>query len=120
MLSPHRKVLNSWIRSSCFKFSVLNFAIGAHFEHFALIRIGKITWHSNNIPEDKIWLKIGGGKGGPTFKMMLQVGNVPTPNSLSNTVVVCAFEASDAIYNIGIGLLRFKDQVDELLQSPWR
>ncbi len=83
-------------------------------------RIGKLTWHGGLIKDDKIWLKVGGDKGGHTFKMMSQIGNVTCPNTLLNTVVICAFEACDTMYNMQIGLLRLKDQIQEIMQSSWR
>lgn len=52
--------------------------------------------------------------------MMEQIGNVATPNSLSNTVVICAFEACDTIYNMQLGLLQLKEQVQEVMHSSWR
>ena len=32
-------------------------------------RINCDTWHIGAIPEDKVWLKLGGDKGGSTFKI---------------------------------------------------
>lgn len=42
-----------------------------------------------------VWLKLGGDKGGKTFKQMFQVANVKHPNIPRHTVVVCASEATD-------------------------
>ncbi len=33
------------------------------------------------VPENEIWIKIGGDKGGGSFKMNFQICNVLTPNS---------------------------------------
>ena len=52
---------------------------------------GDLTWHEGVIPEDEI--KIGGDKGGSSFKMNFQICNVVTPNSKTNTCVFCAFLA---------------------------
>lgn len=38
-------------------------------------------WHNGAIPDDEVWLKLGGDKGGGTFKMCFQHLNVPTPNA---------------------------------------
>lgn len=35
-----------------------------------------LTWHKGKIPSDEIWLKLGGDKGGGTFKMLFQVHTV--------------------------------------------
>lgn len=83
-------------------------------------RLGKLTWHNGVIPEDKIWIKLGGDKGGHSFKQMFQIGNVEHPNSLTNTIVVCAFEADDSWHNLDIGLHHHKDHVTQLITSTWR
>ena len=45
-----------------------------------------LTWHNINnvIPEDQIWLKVGGNHGGGSFKMPLQTANIQSPNSRHN------------------------------------
>ena len=40
-----------------------------------------LTWHNNAIPEDHIWLKVGGDHGGGSFKMSLQIANIQSPNT---------------------------------------
>ena len=37
-----------------------------------LLRESTLTWHEGMIPDDKIWLKLGGDKGGGLFKMNFQ------------------------------------------------
>ena len=36
-------------------------------------RTEALTWHDNAIPNDEIWVKVGGDKGGGSFKMSFQV-----------------------------------------------
>ena len=43
---------------------------------------------------DKNW---GRDKGGGSFKMSLQLGNVEHPNSINNTFVFACFEAHDYV-----------------------
>ena len=38
-----------------------------------LCREGTLTWHDGTIPDDEIWLKLGGDKGGGYFKMNFQI-----------------------------------------------
>ena len=38
-------------------------------------RAGRLTWHGDIIPQDEIWIKIGGDKGGGSFKMNFQIAN---------------------------------------------
>ena len=72
------------------------------------------------ISKDEIWIKLGGDAGGKSFKQMLQVGNVNYPNALKNTIVICAFEATDSVHNLKVGLERHSAEVLELLQTSWR
>ena len=45
----------------------------------------RLTWHNGAIPPDEIWLKLGGDKGGGTFKFGFQHLNIPNPNASNNT-----------------------------------
>ena len=56
-----------------------------------VFRAGRLTWHEGYIPPSEVWLKIGGDKGGGTFKM-----------------------------NFHMALDRFKDQVEHLHGMKWR
>lgn len=78
-----------------------------------------LKWHEV-IPEGEIWIKIGGDKGGATFKEMFQVANIDSPNAPRNTVVFCAFPASDSIYNLKLAFGSLKQQVNDLQESSWR
>ncbi|KAJ8018162.1 hypothetical protein HOLleu_44000 [Holothuria leucospilota] len=82
-------------------------------------RLGMLTWHGI-IPEDEVWVKIGGDKGGGTFKEMFQIANVACPNAPRHTVVICAFPASDSTPNLELGLARIKEQIHQLQVSTWR
>ncbi|KAL5517155.1 hypothetical protein EMCRGX_G002639 [Ephydatia muelleri] len=70
-------------------------------------KAGRLTWH-------EVWIKLGGDKGGGTFKMSFQIVNVPPPNCPQHTCVFCCFEADDSITNLHVALDRFQDQVEEL------
>ena len=83
-------------------------------------RLGKLTWHDGLIPEGEIWMKLGGDKGGSTFKLNIQILNIQNPNSKKNTCVTAMFEASDTITNLHIALDRYSEQVSELQRLLWR
>ena len=34
-----------------------------------MLSAGRLTWHDGIIPDTEIWVKLGGDKGGKTFKM---------------------------------------------------
>ena len=72
------------------------------------------------IPEDEIWVKLGGDKGGESFKMSLQIVNTPHPNSVNNTFVFTVFEAKDTTTNLLTALERYMPQVKNLQTLSWR
>ena len=57
-----------------------------------------LTWHNINnvIPEDQIWLKVGGNHGGGSFKMPLQTANIQSQNSKQNTFMNRKANAKDS------------------------
>ena len=65
-------------------------------------------------------MKIGGDKGGSSFKMNFQIVNVPNPNSVHNTCVFAVFQAPDTIHNLHVALDRCKDSFAELQKTKWR
>ena len=77
-----------------------------------MYREGTLTWHDGTIPDDEIWLKLGGDKGGACgyFKMNFQIVNIPALNSVHNTCVVSYFEASDTLSNFHVALDRFRGE----------
>lgn len=77
-----------------------------------------LTW--NGIPETELWVKLGGDKGGSSFKMNFQIVNVTHPNSIQNTCVFAAFEAPDSKTNLHITLERYQGPVSLLQSHTWR
>lgn len=67
-----------------------------------------------------MWLKIGGDKGGGTFKMAMQIVNVCNPNSPSNTCVFSIFEAPDSVTNLTVMANKFRQQVNTLESKKWK
>lgn len=82
--------------------------------------LNKLTWHGGAIPSDEVWVKIGGDKGGSSFKMNFQIVNVPCPNSIHNTCVFSAFQAPDTITNLHVALDRYKESLADLNKIKWR
>ena len=74
----------------------------------------QITWHSGALPEDEIWVKVGGDMGGGTFKMAFQLCNKENPNSPTNTCVFAIFEAPDSYTNLSLALDQYKEQIPNL------
>ena len=53
----------------------------------------QLCWHGGAIPEDEIYIKVGGDHGGGSFKFMPQVGNIKLPNSKLNTFLLVIVNA---------------------------
>ena len=71
----------------------------------------------DKIPESEVWVKIGGDKGADTVKVVFQLCNVISPNSVHNT---CVFEGKDTSTNLQVALDRYKTQVERLRTTKWR
>ena len=67
------------------------------------------------IPEDEVWVKIGGDKGGGTMKLNFRICNV---NPL-RTRVYAMFEVPDSATNVHVVLERHNDQVSQLASAQW-
>ena len=62
---------------------------GTNFTHVLFISsTSLLTWHGGIIPEDKIFVKLGGDHGQKSMKLAFQLANVPRPNS---TKKYCSF-----------------------------
>ena len=86
----------------------------------ALFRSTGLTWHQGAIPEDELWLKLGGDKGHGSFKLSLQLCNVDHPNSQKNTALISMYMAGDTIANLHTSHNMYKEQVEEINGMPLR
>lgn len=81
--------------------------------------LSRLTTHEV-IPQNEIWVKLGGDKGGGSVKINFQICNSFKPNSVTNTCVFTVFEAADTKTNLHVALERYKSQVDDLRKTVWR
>ena len=63
-------------------------------------KAGTLTWRDGSLPEDQIWVKLGGDHGGESFKVCFQIVNVSHPNALVNTVLSLVFCGKDTPSNL--------------------
>ena len=65
--------------------------------------------------------EVWGDKGGCSFKMSFQIGNVSTPNAPANTFIFAIYECHDSPSNLHICLDQYKDQITDISASKmWR
>ena len=88
--------------------------------HFIICSVGKLTWHDECIPQEEVWVKIGGDHGGGSFKLSFQLANMEHVNSIRNTHPISCFEAADSITNLHVGLKIFQSQIIEMKRSSSR
>ncbi|XP_038062587.1 uncharacterized protein LOC119733077 [Patiria miniata] len=81
---------------------------------------GSLNWHDGVIPKDEVWIKVGGDKGGKSFKLSFQIVNTHYPNSLQINVVFACFEPNDSIANLQTVLPPVLEQVSQLTGHKWR
>ena len=87
-----------------------------------------LTWHNDAIPSQEIWIKIGGDKGGGSFKMNFQIATLLHPNSEHNTCVFSCFEADDTKTNLHVALDRsldrsldrFRSEINNFGTAKWK
>ena len=65
-------------------------------------------------------MKIWGDEGADTVKIVFQICNVPSPNSVQNTCVFAVFEGRDTATNLHVALDRYKPQIEHLSTMEWR
>ena len=83
-------------------------------------RQNRLTWHEGVIPDNEIWVKIGGDHGGGSFKLMLQVANLKNANSKMNTCLLQIVECKDSAENLRRLLGPYRDQISALQGMEWR
>lgn len=82
-----------------------------------LVRAELLTSHGGMIPEDRLYVKLGGDHGQGPMKFALQLANLEKPNSSKKTVVFSIFEAKDTRNNLRTSLQIYKEQLEELKQT---
>ena len=100
-----RKSYSCWNQTTS-KHSIILINWQAYLITFCLFSLNLLTWHDGDLPNDEVWIKIGGDKGGSSFKMNLQIVNVSCPiiYSIANTCIFTAFQAPDTVTNLHVAL----------------
>lgn len=72
------------------------------------------------IPDDEVWVKLGGNKVGGSFKMSLQLCNVESVISIYNAMVFTIFNAGNNAFNLHVALQLYRKQVQEMTTARWQ
>ena len=88
-------------------------------DYYICNRLDLLTWYNGAIPEDKVYVKVGGDHGKGNMKFEFQIGNVLKPNSSKKTVVFTIFEAKDTWNNLRTITSRYKEQLEDLRSTKW-
>ena len=80
---------------------------------------GSLSWHEGVLPNDEVWVKIGGDHGGGSFKFSLQIANTTQPNALHNTIPFLVFAAPDSSENLATTLRPYHEQIEQLVTTTW-
>lgn len=59
-----------------------------------------LTWHDGTIPDDQIWIKIGGDHGKESMKLTFQIINLQKPNAKQNVFVFAYAPVPDSHENL--------------------
>jgi hypothetical protein len=78
-----------------------------------------LNWHNNTIPDDQVWVKIGGDHGQGSLKITMQIANLAKPNSRFNTFLLAMARVKDTHSNIELMLRELKPKIDELKEIQW-
>ena len=78
---------------------------------------GSLSWRNGALPEDEVWVKIGGNNGGSSFKLSFQIANTTNPNAICNTIPFLVFGAPDSVENLTMTLKPYCAQVKQLEKS---
>ena len=81
---------------------------------------GDLTWHDGGIPEDQIWLKIGGDHGKGSMKLCVEVANLLRPNARDNTHLIAKTDVKDTPENLHEISVYFNPELKDLKRSKWR
>ncbi|GFO02792.1 amine oxidase [Plakobranchus ocellatus] len=81
---------------------------------------GELNWHDGKIPQNEVWIKIGGDHGKNSFKVALSIFNLSKPNAKQNTHLIVMAKVPDTMHNMQIMLDDLKPQIESLQSFTWR
>ena len=80
---------------------------------------GDLRWHDVGIPDNEIWVKIGGDHGQGSLKICLEIGNLEKPNAREHTHLVSMIKAKDTHEVLQNVTLSLNHDIEILKKSVW-
>ncbi|GFN96998.1 amine oxidase [Plakobranchus ocellatus] len=78
-----------------------------------------LTWHDGAIPENEVWVKVGGDHGQGSLKFSLAVVNTKNPNSKDNNILIGMANIKDSRENIEIFFEPVRKQLGDVANLVW-
>ena len=78
-----------------------------------------LTWHDGAIPENEIWVKVGGDHGQGSLKFSLAIVNTKNPNSEDNNVLIGMACIKDSRENMEIFFESVRKQLVDVSNLVW-
>ena len=79
----------------------------------------KLTWHDGAIPENEIWVKVGGNNGQGSLKFNLAFVNTKNPNSMDNNVLMGMARVKDSRKNMEMFFYSIRKQLTDVKELVW-
>ena len=79
----------------------------------------KLTWHDGAIPENEVWVKVGGDHGQGSLKFNLAIVNTKNPNSMDNNILIGMACVKDSRENMEMFFYSIRKQLADVEKLVW-
>ena len=83
------------------------------------LKQGSLHYEDVGIPNNEVWVKIGGDHGQGSMKICVEIANLKKPNARENTYILNMIEAKDTYEVLEEVLLNLNHGIQELKGSTW-
>ena len=80
---------------------------------------GSLFWQDVGIPDNEVWVKIGGDHGQGSLKICLEIANLEKPNARENTHIVGMIEERDSYEVLEDVTLNLNFDIKKLQSTEW-
>ena len=79
----------------------------------------KLTWHDGAIPENEVWVKVGGDHGQGSLKFNLAMVYTENPNSMDNNILIGMTCVKDSRENMEMFFYSIRKQLADVEKLVW-